>query len=320
MAHSALLEAASPAHAAPLRSGPGCAAALIARFAPQVDSHDQPGQILELSANAQAQAWMRRGFASAEARWWAAEAAAGYPPQHPPLDPPPDWGPLVEPLSGPEPGSCDDFNGRDPEICDPEDCNSGMHEHPFLPDTRHYHRGGLEPHPHHRWHILVDGVAVPTDVARPAGGYCEYADGRRVIEDYSVGTVFGQPVSVRYETYSPDGLWHFSGIYACVFVGTRGHPRYDPQVRHRYQQGTPTATDREKRAESEVCRGHATQSPEGTDYFIWQRCGAAWALCPSEADFADGEYDGGWVACGELRPSGYFDNICRATTGEPRRR
>ena len=86
--HAALLEIANPGLHLPLRSGPGCAAALLARLETEVPSHDQPGEILELSANAQTQAWVRSGWASAEARWWAAEAAAGYPPQYPPLDPP----------------------------------------------------------------------------------------------------------------------------------------------------------------------------------------------------------------------------------------
>jgi hypothetical protein len=68
-----------------------------------------------------------------------------------------------------------------------------------------------------------------------------------------------------------------------------------------------------------VCKqGHATQAPELYEP-IFQRCGQSGTGCPTEAQFADGEYDGGWVACGELRDSGYFDNICRATTGEPRR-
>ena len=102
--HMALLEAASLAHNSPLVTGPGCAAALIARFAPEVPSHDLPGYILELSANAQTQVWMRRGYASAEARWWAAESAAGWPTETQLKQPLPQ-GPLPEPLAEPtEPG------------------------------------------------------------------------------------------------------------------------------------------------------------------------------------------------------------------------
>ena len=302
--HTGLLEAASPAHSAPLRSGAGCAGALIARFAPEIDSHDRPGGIVELSANAQAQAWMRRGFASAEARWWAAEAAAGYPALETPLDAPLEPGPLVPRPSRPERGSCESSLPQ-PELCTaPDNCHNGMHQHPFRPDWRHYHTGGLELHTHHRWHVLVDGVAVPTDVARPSGGYCEYPDGRRALGGFSPGKVFGEPVSVTRGTYSPDGAWLYTGIGPCVYPATPGHPRYDPT---NWQQA--------------VCTGHATQSPEATDR-IWVRCGPAMGhRCPDEDDFADGEYDDGWVACGELDPrTGYFSDICRATTGEPRRR
>ena len=302
--HSAVLEAASPAHAAPLRSGPGCAGALIARFAPEIDSHDQPGTIAELSANAQAQAWMRRGFASAEARWWVAEAAAGYPALDPPMDPPLEPGQLVPRPARPEPGSCEDESPQ-PQVCTtPDDCHNGMHEHPFRPETRHYHSGGLEPHTHHRWHILVDGSAVPTNNAHPSGEYCEYPDGRRALAGFSPGKVFGEPVYVSWASYSPDGEWLQTSGGSCVSTATPGHPRYDPT---NWQQ--------------EVCQGHATQSPRVADRF-WQPCGPKTGhRCPTKANLADGEYDGGWVACGELDSrTGSFWDICRATTGEPRRR
>ncbi len=313
--YAGLLEAASPAHNSPLRSGPGCAAALIARFAHEIDSHDQPGNILELSANAQTQVWMRRAYASAEARWWAAEAAAQYPQQHPPLDPPLEWAPFVE-VSRPQHGSCDDLLPT-PEVCTtPDNCHEGMHRHPFLTDTLHYHRGGLEPHTHHHAHIIVDGVAVPTNVAPPDGGYCEYPDGRRTITGYSPGKVFGEPVWVGRMSFSPDGVWHYAVTHACVYITTPGHPRHDP----RFWLDNPTGAESARRLrewdDSAVCKqGHATQAPELYER-IWQRCGQSGTRCPTEAEFADGEYDGGWVACGD-RDSGYFDNICRATTGEP---
>ncbi len=293
--HMALLEAASAAHDAPLVSGPGCAGALIARFAPEIGSHDQPGQILELSANAQAQVWMRRGYASAEARWWAAETAAGYPTETQPLARPLERGPLMEP---PEPGGCDDFNDRDPELCVPDDCHDGMHEHPYRPNTRHYHRGGLEPHTHHRWHILVDGIAVPTDAARPAGTYCEYPDGRRVIGHYSGGERLGDAVSVGYVMFSPDGLWRMGGYSICIDITDPNHPRHDPD-----------ATNADSVAARQVC--------DGTSDHLWKPCDAS-GRCPTESDFNDGEYDGGWVTCGEAGWMGYYWEICRRTTGQPR--
>ena len=293
--HMALLEAASAAHDVPLVSGPGCAGALIARFAPEIPSHDQPGQILELSANAQAQVWMRRGYASAEARWWAAETAAGYPVETRPLARPLERGPIVEP---PEPGGCDDFHDRDPEVCIPDDCRDGMHEHPYRPNTRHYHRGGLEPHTHHRWHILVDGMAVPTDAARPAGTYCEYPDGRRVISTYSPSQRLGDAVNVSYVTFSPDGLWRFASYGICIDITDPDHPRHDP-----------AATNADSVAAHQAC--------DGTSDGVWARCGVL-GSCPTESEFADGEYDGGWVTCGEVGRWGYYWEICRRTTSQPR--
>lgn len=293
--HTALLEAASAAHDAPLVSGPGCAAALIARFAPEIGSHDQPGQILELSANAQAQVWMRRDYASAEARWWAAETAAGYPKETQPLARPLNRGAPVEP---PEPGRCDDFHDRDPELCVPDDCHDGMHEHPYRPNTRHYHRGGLEPHTHHRWHILVDGIAVPTDATRPAGSYCEYPDGRRVIGNHSGGERFGDAVSVGYVMFSPDGLWAMGGYSICIDITDPDHPRHDPG-----------ATNADSVAAHQVC--------DDTSDHLWEPCDTQ-GRCPTETEFADGEYDGGWVTCGEPGWLGYYWEICRRTTGQPR--
>ena len=284
--HTALLEAASAAHNAPLVSGPGCAEALIARFAPEVRSHDRPRKILELSANAQTQVWMRRGFASAEARWWAAEAAAGYPTETQPIEHPLPRGPLPEPA----------------EPTEPDDCNDGMHDHPYREGVRHYHRGGLDPHTHHRWHVLVDGVAVPAGVAPSEAAYCEYPDGKRSIWGYSTGTSAGEPISfVYYRTYSPDGKWHFERISICVSITTPGHPRHDPSG----GDGTYSAHQR-------VC-------DDGVEH-VWLNCDspASATRCPSEDGFADGEYDGGWVACGELDAYGFYREICRATTGQPK--
>lgn len=289
--HMGLLEAAGAAHRAPLVSNPGCAEALIARFAPEVGSHDRPRYIAELSANAQTQAWMRRGYASPEARWWAAEAAAGYPRETEPLEHPLSRGPLPEPPAEP------------PE---PSDCNDGMHEHPFRPDVRHYHSGGLEPHTHDRRHIVVDGVAVPSDVAVPAGTGCEYADGRRVIAGwtYDRDTRIGDRVDVDHAAYSPDGQWRHADIGRCVIAAIPAHPGHGPPAGN----GT-SALDRRS-----VC-------DQGTEA-VWVLCGGAGSRhpCPTEEMFADGEYDGDWIACGESRPGRPFDDICRRTNRQPRAR
>ncbi|MCY3661782.1 MAG: S-layer homology domain-containing protein [bacterium] len=284
--HMALLEAASPAHSAPLASGPGCADALIARIAPEVRSHDRLGKILELSANAQTQAWMRRGFASAEARWWAAEAAAGFPEETQPLENPLPWRPLPEPPAEPD---------------EPGDCNDAMHDHPYREGVRHYHRGGLDPHTHHRWHVLVDGVAVPAGLASSEADYCEYPDGRRAIGGYTPGTSAGEIISfVSYRMYAPDGKWYYARSFNCVSIATPGHPRHDPSVQGGYAVRQPVCDDE-------------------TEH-IWINCESRTSptRCPDEDGFADGEYDGDWVACGERHSHGHYHEICRATTGQPR--
>ena len=285
--HMALLEAASPAHYAPLVSGPGCADALSSPAShPEVRSHDRPRTVLELSANAQTQVWMRRGFASAEARWWAAEAAAGYPTETQPLERPLPRGPLPEPPAEPT---------------EPDDCNDGMHDHPYREGVRHYHRSGLDPHTHDRWHVLVDGVAVPAGVAGSEGSYCEYPDGRRSIGGYSPGTSAGELISfVFYRMYAPDGKWYHARSPNCVSIATPGHPRHDPSVQ----------------------RTHAARQPVCDDEteHVWFNCESSTSAtrCPSEDGFADGEYDGDWIACGELSPHGHYREICRATTGRPK--
>ena len=286
--HMALLEAAGPAHHAPVVSGPGCAGALIARFAPEIRSHDRPRKILELSANAQTQAWMRRGFASPEARWWAAEAAAGYPTETRPLEQPLPQGPLPEPPGEPS------------ESDEPDDCDDGMHDHPYREGVRHYHRGGLDPHAHDRWHVLVDGVAVPAGLARSEGGYCEYPDGKRAINGNTLGTSAGEVISsVSYRTYAPDGKWYYAESPNCVDIATPGHPRHDPSV------GGGSA------ARQRVC-------DDETEH-VWFNCESSTSptRCPDEDGFADGEYEGDWVACGERHSHGHYQEICRATTGEP---
>ena len=285
--HQGLLESAGPAHEAPLVTGEGCSAALIARFEPEIRSHDRPAYIAELSANAQTQAWMRRGYASAEARWWAAEAAAGYPGEGQPLAEPLMTGPLPEPPAEPE---------------EPGDCNDGMHDHPYRADTRHYHSDGLEPHEHDRRYVLVDGVAVPGDSAEPAGTSCEYPGARRVVSSFSYtpNTRLGDPVSVSYRSFSPDERWYSLDLRRCVDITTPGHPRHDPAV----ASGTSSALQR-------VCdRGSEP---------VWVQCGSSGATrrCPTEEQFADGEYGGGWVVCGVDDSSGGFNEICRRTSGRP---
>ncbi len=288
--HTGLLEAAGEAHRAPLVANPGCAEALIARMAPEIASHDLPRKITELSANAQTQAWMRRGHASPEARWWAAEAAAGYPSEPQPLEHPLMRGPLPEPLAEPD---------------EPGNCNDGMHDHPFRRDARHYHAGGLEPHTHDRWHILADGVAVPSAVPVRAGDRCEYPDGRRTVGSWTYGpdTGPGNPVSVTYRRYSPDGHWQSVKWRRCVFVNTPGHPRYDPSG----------ARDKADAHEGPVCDGEIERA--------WVLCsGTSSSLgCPTEENFADGDYDGEWIAC-EIGPIGEVRQICRESTGQPRAR
>lgn len=282
--HVALLEAAGPAHRAPLVSGPGCADALIARFAPEVRSHDRPREILELSANAQTQAWMRRGFASAEARWWAAEAAAGFPEETRPLEPPLPRGPLPEPPAEP---------------AEPGDCNDGIHDHPYREGVRHYHRGGLDPHTHDRWHVLVDGVAVPAGLASSESGPCEYPDGKRAIAGYSPGTSAGEVISfVSYWTYSPDGKWYAAMSPNCVSVRTPGHPGHGLSAAGGSADHRPVCDDEVEHV------WYNCESPRGA------------TVCPSEDGFADGEYDGDWIACGERDPYGSYHEICRATTGQ----
>lgn len=288
--HMGLLEAASPAHQASLVTRPGCAEALIARFSPEVGSHDRPGFIAELSANAQTQAWMRRGYASAEARWWAAEAAAGYPTEPQPLATPLTSGPAPETPAEP---------------VEPGDCNDGMHEHPYLEDARHYHSDGLEPHEHHRRHILVDGVALPSDTPEPAGTHCEYPDGRRAISAWSWNpdTRPGDPVFVHHRSYSPDGQWYAETVQRCVDITTPAHPGHDP---------SPERHDLSAR--HRVCDQRSD--------LVWLQCGSSRGAlpCPTEEHFADGEYNGDWVACGEAQPGRLFDDICRKLTRQPRAR
>ena len=285
--HMGLLEAASAAHQAPLVSGPGCAEALIARFGPEVRSHDRPREIAEVSANAQTQAWMRRGFASPEARWWAAEAAADYPREPQPLADPLMRGPL--PRATGRAGGAGQLQRRNARA-------------PFRAGARHYHSGGLESHEHHRRYILVDGVALPSNTAEPAGTSCEYPDGRRAISGWSYGsdTRPGDPVSVSYRSYSPDGLWYLANLGSCVSITTPGHPRHDPSpVEH-------TSSDRQR-----VC--DEASGP------VWIQCGSTSGVpCSSEERFADGEYDGDWIACGEANVGSLFDDICRRSTRQPR--
>lgn len=187
-----------------------------------------------------------------------------------------------------------------------------MHEHPFRPNTRHYHPGGLEPHTHTRLHVIIDGVAAPTDVAldslgrsdllpigpgqrpRGAGTYCEYPDRRRIITGWSHDKhAAGEPVQIVTRAYSPDGKWSVTARF-------RGYAGHGPQTGLHH-------------ALFEIYE------------HTWERCGPTTGRhCPTEADFADGEWaeqtdETGWVYCGEPDPSGIF-GICRATTGEPRQR
>ncbi len=326
--HAALLEAANPAYRMPLRAGPGCWIALIGRFEMEVPSHDRGG-ILELSANAQTQAWLRGSWASAEARWWAAEAAAGYP-AGPRLESPLQWAPEHNVIE-PERGACDD-EWPDPEGCaTPDNCYDGIHDHPFLRDTRHYHSGGLAPHTHPRWHVIIDGEAVPTDVAldhrgrsrplepteghapRTAGAYCQYPDGRKVVIGHQHGLVdarvFGDPVRVSTHAYSPDGKWVKSVASNCVHSDTS--PQHWVCSSHGKRLGWHRDVLGPVLIEHtwEYCDGPTTGSPG--IYRQWD------GGCPTEAELDDGGYDGGWIACGEADEWGTFRDICRATTGEP---
>lgn len=329
--HAALLEAANPTYRMPLRAGPGCWIALIGRFEMEVPSHDRAG-ILELSANAQTQAWLRGPYASAEARWWAAEAAAGYP-AGPRLEPPLPQAPQHE-VTEPERGACDD-EWPDPEGCAaPDNCYTGIHDHPFLPDTRHHHSGGLAPHTHPRWHVIIDGEAVPTDVAldhlgrsrplwptqghapRTAGTYCQYPDGRKAVIGHQHGRVdarvFGAPVSVTTRPYSPDGKWVKSTASNCVQSDTS--PKHWICSSHGKRLGWHLNVLGDVLIEHtwEHCDGPTTGHPGS--YRQWD------GGCPTEAEYDDGDYDGDWVACGEADQWGTFWDICRATTGEPLRR